>query len=61
MRPIAAARRATSGLIGTPEQVVDRIGAYSDAGATRLYVQVWDLADLDHVELVAAEVMSKLG
>jgi F420-dependent oxidoreductase-like protein len=48
------------GLVGTPEQVVDRIGAYAAVGATRVYLQMWDLADLDHIELVAAEVMPRL-
>lgn len=53
-------RLRTSGLIGTPAELVDRIGAYAQAGATRLYVQLWDFDDLDHVELIAAEVMPKL-
>ncbi len=51
---------AANGLAGTPEQVTDRIGAYAEAGATRVYLQVWDLTDLDHVELVAAQVMPRL-
>ncbi len=55
------AERAANGLVGTPEQVVDRIGAYAQAGATRIYLQLWDLADLDHIELVAAEVMPRLS
>jgi F420-dependent oxidoreductase-like protein len=55
------AERAANGLVGTPEQVVDRIGAYAEAGATRLYLQLWDLTDLDHLELVAAEVMPRLS
>jgi F420-dependent oxidoreductase-like protein len=45
------------GLAGTPLQVVDRIGEFADAGADRVYLQVLDLADLGHVELVAAEVL----
>jgi F420-dependent oxidoreductase-like protein len=53
--------RAANGLVGTPNQVAERIGAYAEAGATRVYLQIWDLADLDHVELVAAEVMPRLS
>ena len=49
-----------NGLAGTPGELVDRIGAFAEAGATRLYLQVLDLADLDHVELVAAEVAPQL-
>ncbi len=54
------AERAETRLVGTPEQVVERLGAYAEAGATRVYLQIWDLADLDHLELVAAEVMPRL-
>ncbi len=45
---------------GTPAEVVDRLGAFGELGATRAYLQVLDLADLDHVELVAAEVLPQL-
>jgi F420-dependent oxidoreductase-like protein len=45
---------------GTPEQVVDGLGAYLDAGATRLFLQVRDLRDLEHIELIAAEVAPRL-
>jgi F420-dependent oxidoreductase-like protein len=45
------------GLTGTPQQVVDRIGEFADAGATRVYLQTLDLTDLAHLELVAAEVL----
>jgi F420-dependent oxidoreductase-like protein len=50
----------TQGLVGTPQEVVDRLGAYGEVGATRVYLQVWDMADLAHLELMAAEVMTKL-
>jgi F420-dependent oxidoreductase-like protein len=48
------------GLAGTPAEVVDRIGQYADAGASRIYLQVLDLADLDHLDLVAAEVLPRI-
>jgi F420-dependent oxidoreductase-like protein len=41
---------------GTVAEVVERIGEYADAGATRIYLQTLDLTDLDHLELVATEV-----
>jgi len=44
------------GLAGSPAEVVDRIGEFAKAGASRVYLQLLDLADLDHLELVAAEV-----
>jgi F420-dependent oxidoreductase-like protein len=45
---------------GTPAEVVERIGEYADLGATRMYLQVLDLTDLDHLELVASEVAAQL-
>ncbi|WP_046471195.1 LLM class F420-dependent oxidoreductase [Allosalinactinospora lopnorensis] len=45
-----------NGLAGSPAEVVDRIGRFSEIGAERLYLQVLDLADLDHLELVASQV-----
>jgi F420-dependent oxidoreductase-like protein len=49
-----------NGLAGTPDELVDRIGQYAAVGASRLYLQVLDLSDLEHLELVAAEVMAKV-
>ncbi|WP_309648057.1 LLM class F420-dependent oxidoreductase [Nocardioides sp.] len=46
-----------NGIAGTPEEVVERIGDYAALGSDRLYLQVLDLADLDHLRLVAADVM----
>jgi alkanesulfonate monooxygenase len=46
-----------NGLCGTPEQVVETIATYGRAGASRLYLQVLDLADLDHVALLGSEVL----
>ena len=49
-----------NGLGGSPAQVVDRIGQYAAIGATRVYLQILDLHDLDHLELLAAEVMPQV-
>ncbi|RCG30542.1 LLM class F420-dependent oxidoreductase [Sphaerisporangium album] len=46
-----------NGLAGTPQEVLDKIGAFAKAGAERLYLQVLDLSDLDHLELIAAEIL----
>lgn len=50
-----------NGLAGTPAEVVEKIGGYAEAGSSRMYLQVLDLHDLDHVELIASEVMRQLG
>jgi F420-dependent oxidoreductase-like protein len=45
-----------SGLAGTVAEVTDKLGTFADAGAQRIYLQVLDLSDLDHLRLVAAEL-----
>ncbi|WP_246010222.1 LLM class F420-dependent oxidoreductase [Actinokineospora cianjurensis] len=50
-----------NGLAGTPAQVVDRIGQWRErTGIARLYLQVLDIADLDHLDLVAEAVATQL-
>ncbi|MGW6118262.1 LLM class F420-dependent oxidoreductase [Nocardia sp. NPDC055165] len=51
---------ASNGLAGSPAEVVDKIARYREIGASRIYLQILDLADLDHLELIAAEVQSQL-
>ena len=50
-----------NGVAGSPAEAVDVLGRYAEAGASRVYLQVLDLADLDHLDLVAAEVAPQLG
>jgi F420-dependent oxidoreductase-like protein len=49
------------GVAGTPAEAVDIIGRYVEAGSQRFYLQVLDLFDLDHLDLVASEVAPQLG
>jgi F420-dependent oxidoreductase-like protein len=46
-----------NGLAGSPQEVVDKIGRYAALGAQRIYLQVLDLSDLDHLALLAEDVM----
>ncbi|MEU6862085.1 LLM class F420-dependent oxidoreductase [Streptomyces sp. NPDC046876] len=50
-----------NGLAGSPAEVVHKIGAYEAIGCSRIYLQVLDLDDLDHLELISAQVLSQLG
>ncbi len=50
-----------AGLVGTPGEVADQIRAYAELGVSRMFLQVLDLADLDHLDLIAAEVAPALG
>jgi len=48
-------------LTGTVAQVVDQLGVWQErTGLSRFYLQILDLADLDHLELIAAEVTPQL-
>jgi alkanesulfonate monooxygenase SsuD/methylene tetrahydromethanopterin reductase-like flavin-dependent oxidoreductase (luciferase family) len=44
-------------LAGLPDEVVETLSRFAALGCTRVYLQVLDLADLDHLRLVASEVM----
>jgi len=46
----------TNGVAGTPDEAAATIRRWADAGAERIYLQVLDLADLDHLDLIATEV-----
>lgn len=48
------------GLGGTVVEVVDKLGQLAEAGATRVYLQTMDLHDLDHLALIAQEVVPQL-
>jgi alkanesulfonate monooxygenase SsuD/methylene tetrahydromethanopterin reductase-like flavin-dependent oxidoreductase (luciferase family) len=45
------------GLAGTPAEVADQIASFAEIGAERVYLQILDLQDIDHLELIAAEVL----
>jgi F420-dependent oxidoreductase-like protein len=48
--------RGNSPAVGTPAEIVDKLGPFVDAGVQRVYLQVLDMSDLDHVEFFASEV-----
>jgi len=45
---------------GTVAEVTEGLGGFVEAGAQRLYLQVLDVGDLDHLRLLAAEVAPAL-
>ncbi|GLZ36168.1 LLM class F420-dependent oxidoreductase [Lentzea sp. NBRC 105346] len=50
-----------NGLAGTPDEVIERASLWRErTGIARLYLQVLDLSDLDHITDIASEVMPKL-
>ena len=50
-----------SGIAGTVDEAIDTIRRYAEAGMERVYLQILDLDDLDHLRLIAAEVMPAVG
>jgi F420-dependent oxidoreductase-like protein len=49
-----------NGVAGTPSEVVARIGEFAERGTERLYLQVLDLEDLDHLALLASDVLPQV-
>jgi F420-dependent oxidoreductase-like protein len=46
-----------NGLCGTPEEVVAQLARLADIGTQRVYLQMLDLSDLDHLALIADQVL----
>jgi F420-dependent oxidoreductase-like protein len=46
-----------NGVCGTPAEAVERLLQWKAIGTERVYLQVLDLSDLEHLDLIAAEVM----
>ncbi len=53
--------RGSGAAVGTPAEVVEILGRYQQAGASRMFLQTLDLNDLDHLELVASAVAPALA
>lgn len=51
---------ADTGLAGTPDEIVSKIGKLAETGAEHVYLQVLDLNDLEHLELIGAEVLPRV-
>jgi F420-dependent oxidoreductase-like protein len=45
------------GLCGTPDEVLAKLAEYAAVGASRVYLQVLDLHDLDHLALLGRDVL----
>lgn len=44
------------GVAGTIEECIEKLGRWRAAGAERIYLQVLDIHDFDHLELIAGEI-----
>jgi F420-dependent oxidoreductase-like protein len=52
--------RSNSPLVGTPDEIVQNLGPLAEIGVQRVYLQLLDLSDLEHLQLFADEVMRQL-
>jgi F420-dependent oxidoreductase-like protein len=55
-----ASELRANGLAGTVDEVITKIRSFAEIGAQRMYLQVLDLSDLDHLRLVAERVMPEV-
>jgi alkanesulfonate monooxygenase SsuD/methylene tetrahydromethanopterin reductase-like flavin-dependent oxidoreductase (luciferase family) len=46
---------------GSPERLVQRITEMAQAGATRVHLRLIDMSDLDHLDLIAEQVLPHVG
>lgn len=53
--------RGNSPTVGSAAEIVDGLGPFIEAGVQRVYLQVLDMSDLDHLAYVAQEVVPQLG
>ena len=56
----AADELRRNGAAGTPPEVLDTLADFAEAGADRIYLQVLDLTDLDHIDLLGEQVLRLL-
>ena len=49
-----------NGLAGTPTEIVDKLGQFAEIGTTRVYLQILDLSDLEHLELIADQILPQV-
>ncbi len=52
--------RANSPAVGTPTEIVNKLGPFLEAGVQRVYLQLLDMSDLDHVTFFADQVCTQL-
>jgi alkanesulfonate monooxygenase SsuD/methylene tetrahydromethanopterin reductase-like flavin-dependent oxidoreductase (luciferase family) len=58
---LAALRQELGAITGSPQQVVEQMRAYADAGVEEIMMQYYDVTDFDSVHLVAREVLPYLS
>lgn len=47
-------------VVGSPAQLVDRIGEFAAIGVTRVHLRFIEITDVDHLDLVASDVLPQV-
>lgn len=58
---LAERERESAWLVGTPDELVDRLTAYAEAGVERVMLQHLAFRDADALELLAADVLPRVA
>jgi F420-dependent oxidoreductase-like protein len=53
--------RGDSPAVGTPDEIATKLVAYSKIGVQRVYLQLLDMSDLDHLEFFTDQVIPQVG
>ena len=54
---VSPAQYEAADLVGLPSQIADQLDEYADLGASRAYLRVLDLRDVEHIELLGSQVL----
>jgi F420-dependent oxidoreductase-like protein len=49
-----------NGLFGSAKEIAEQLKGYREAGATRVYVQILDLSDLEHIAQIGEQLISNV-
>ena len=54
---VSPAQYRLADLVGLPSQVASQLAEYAELGASRAYLRVLDLRDVEHIELLGSQVL----
>jgi F420-dependent oxidoreductase-like protein len=57
----AGERLLSHGVVGTPADAIERLEQLAEAGCETVYFQIFDIDDLEHIELLGSEVLPALS
>jgi F420-dependent oxidoreductase-like protein len=54
---VSPSQHEAADLVGRPSQIADHLNEYAALGASRAYLRILDLRDLEHIELLGSQVL----